>query len=64
MDLAYYFSDQNYLAPYALHAARMVGRLREKVDAWKALWFNGGARPELRLEERGGEAYVFDSRSG
>lgn len=64
MDLAYYFSDQNPLAPYALHVARMVGPLRAKVDAWKALWFDGGARPELRLEERGGEAYVFDSRSG
>jgi len=61
--LAYYFSDQNYTAPYAMNAARMVGRLREKVERWKALW-NGGARPELRLVERGGEAFVFDSRAG
>jgi ribosomal peptide maturation radical SAM protein 1 len=63
MDLAYYFSDQNYLAPYAMHAARMVGPLRAKVDAWRTMWF-GAARPELRLEQRGGETYVFDSRSG
>jgi hypothetical protein len=42
----------------------MVGPLRVKVNAWKALWFGGGARPELRLEQRGEEAYVFDSRSG
>jgi ribosomal peptide maturation radical SAM protein 1 len=63
MDLAYYFSDQNYLAPYAMHAARMVGPLRVKVDAWKAMWSGGGTRPELRLEQRGEEAYVFDSRS-
>ncbi|HEU0052912.1 MAG TPA: RiPP maturation radical SAM C-methyltransferase, partial [Longimicrobium sp.] len=62
-NLAYYFSDQNYAAPYAMNAARMVGRLREKVDRWHALWADGPA-PELRLEERGGEAWVFDSRSG
>lgn len=64
MDLAYYFSHQNYLAPYALHAARMVGPLRAKVAAWKGPWFGGGARPELRLEAHGGEAYVFDPRPG
>jgi ribosomal peptide maturation radical SAM protein 1 len=62
-DLAYYFSDQNYAAPYAMNAARMVTRLREKVERWKALW-NGGEPPVLRLEERHGTAYVVDSRSG
>jgi len=62
-NLAYYFSDHNYGATYAANAARMVGRLREKVDRWKALW-NGAARPELKLVERGGVAHVFDSRGG
>jgi magnesium-protoporphyrin IX monomethyl ester (oxidative) cyclase len=62
-NLAYYFADQNYTAKYAMNAARMVGKLREKVDRWKALW-QDGAPPELRLGERGGAAYVFDSRSG
>jgi hypothetical protein len=62
-NLAYYFSDHNYGAVYAANAARMVGRLREKVDRWKALW-NGAARPELKLVERGGVAHVFDSRGG
>jgi ribosomal peptide maturation radical SAM protein 1 len=62
-DLAYYFADQNYLAPYALNAARMVGPLREKVDRWHALWA-AGTPPELRLVERGGAAFVFDSRTG
>jgi magnesium-protoporphyrin IX monomethyl ester (oxidative) cyclase len=62
-NLAYYFSDHNYMAGYAMNAARMVSRLREKVDRWKTLWHQG-ARPELRLAERGGMAYVFDSRSG
>jgi ribosomal peptide maturation radical SAM protein 1 len=62
-DLAYYFSDQNYAAPYIVNVATMVGRLREKVSAWQALWASG-ARPELRLEERAGAPYVFDSRTG
>jgi ribosomal peptide maturation radical SAM protein 1 len=62
-NLAYYFSDHNYDAAYATNAARMVGKLREKVERWKALW-KGGAPPELRLSERGGVAYVFDSRAG
>ncbi len=62
-NLAYYFSDHNYGAAYATNAARMVGPLREKVERWKALW-RSAARPELRLDARGGVAYVFDSRTG
>lgn len=62
-DLAYYFSDQNFTAPYAMNAARMVSALREKVAAWRDLWATG-FRPELRMEQRDGVAYVFDSRSG
>lgn len=62
-DMAYYFSDQNFMAPYAINAAKMVGRLREKVSVWHALWARG-VRPELRLEQRDGVAYVFDSRTG
>jgi magnesium-protoporphyrin IX monomethyl ester (oxidative) cyclase len=62
-NLAYYFSDHNYGAAYATNAARMVSRLREKVDRWKTLW-NSPRRPELRLTERGGVPHVFDSRAG
>ncbi|HEX2207794.1 MAG TPA: RiPP maturation radical SAM C-methyltransferase [Longimicrobium sp.] len=62
-ELAYYFSDNNYTAPYAMNAARMVGKLREKVDRWKAMWAQD-EKPQLRLEERDGQAYVHDTRSG
>ena len=62
-NLAYYFADQNYAAPYAMNAARMVSKLREKVERWKALW-KGPRKPELRVTERNGQAYVFDSRAG
>lgn len=43
-NLAYYFSDQNYLAPYAINTARMVGALRAKVGRWRELW-EAGAPP-------------------
>ena len=62
-ELAYYFSDHNYTAPYAMNAARMVGRLREKVDRWKDQWA-GGPKPELRLVKRDGASFVYDTRSG
>jgi ribosomal peptide maturation radical SAM protein 1 len=62
-NLAYYFSDLNYGAAYATNAAKMVGRLREKVARWKTLW-NGGQHPELRLDQRGGVTHVYDSRTG
>jgi ribosomal peptide maturation radical SAM protein 1 len=62
-DLAYYFSDQNFMAPYAMNAARAVGKLREKVNTWHALWAEG-TPPQLRLETRGGAAWIFDSRTG
>jgi ribosomal peptide maturation radical SAM protein 1 len=62
-NLAYYFADQNYMAPYAMNAARWVGKLRDKVERWKAMWADG-TPPELRLTEHAGTAYVYDSRSG
>lgn len=62
-NLAYYFADQNYAAPYAMNAAKMVSKLRDKVERWKSLW-KGSRHPELRVTERGGQAYVFDSRAG
>ena len=62
-ELAYYFSDHNYMAPYAMNVARVVMGLREKVERWRAMW-KDGAPPELRLETRDGAAYVVDSRSG
>jgi magnesium-protoporphyrin IX monomethyl ester (oxidative) cyclase len=62
-NLAYYFADHDYAAPYAFNVARMLGKLRAAVDRWIARW-EEGPPPELRLDRRGDTAYVFDSRSG
>jgi ribosomal peptide maturation radical SAM protein 1 len=64
MNLAYYFSDHNFAAPYAMHAARMVAKLRAQVDRWTTMWNDPETRPQLRLVERSGETTVYDSRSG
>jgi magnesium-protoporphyrin IX monomethyl ester (oxidative) cyclase len=63
-NLAYYFSDHNYAAPYATNAARMLSKLRERVERWRVLWSRRDTRPELRLSERDGVTHVYDSRSG
>lgn len=64
MRLAYYFADRNYTAAYAMNVARMVGRLREKVDRWVALWQDPSRAPRLELRTRDGRTTVIDSRSG
>jgi ribosomal peptide maturation radical SAM protein 1 len=64
-DLAYYFSDHNFSARYATNAARMVAKLRDKVDRWTRLWVQPEElRPRLELRERDGEGFIFDSRTG
>lgn len=63
--MAYFFSDDNVLAPYALSAATWVKKLRERVQVWRDLWFgeSAGARPVLRFENEN-SSVVVDSRSG
>jgi hypothetical protein len=64
MRFAYYFSDLNYTAPCAMNAAKMVSKLREKVDRWMVMWQDPRTRPELYLRTRNGATVVHDSRSG
>jgi len=63
-NIAYYFADHNYGAQYAANTARMIMKLRQKVERWTALWKQSEQRPRLHLRERDGATVVFDSRSG
>ncbi len=63
-ELAYYFADHNYAAAYATNTARMLMKLRQKVDRWRALWERPERRPRLYLRDGRGDATVYDSRSG
>lgn len=64
--LAYYFMDRNYNAEYAVNAARMVGRLREKVNRWIKDWGSPETRARLVMvpHEFDAGATIHDSRSG
>ena len=66
-NLAYYFSDTNVGAKYALEMSRWIDRIRERTTQWTMLWFGGGGAtepPRLYFESNGGSNVVFDSRSG
>jgi magnesium-protoporphyrin IX monomethyl ester (oxidative) cyclase len=62
-DLAYFFRDEDLNAPYLVNTSRWLGRLRERVAQWWALW-ERSSKPELLFEESGGDTIVSDSRSG
>ena len=64
-NLAYYFKDRNLRAKYFLAAAKWLGKLRAKIDAWKELWHKPeGTYPELFLKSNGDKHVVHDTRSG
>ena len=65
-DLAYYFTDDNHRAPYAIHAAKWLNKLRQRFDEWSRLWTDRERehKPELTFIEREGKRRVYDSRSG
>lgn len=66
-NLAYYFSDTNVGAKYALEMSRWIDRIRERTTQWTMLWHGGGGKtepPKLHFEANGGSNVVFDSRSG
>ena len=62
--LAYYFTDAQIGADYALAVSKWIGRLREKTDQWKARWSNGGPPPQLFLSKREDKNVIYDSRFG
>jgi ribosomal peptide maturation radical SAM protein 1 len=65
-NLAYYFTDRNYRAPYLKSMSKWVSKIREKVDLWLAQWNVQSLelRPQLYLKENGASAIVYDSRAG
>jgi ribosomal peptide maturation radical SAM protein 1 len=62
--LAYYFTDAQIGADYALAVSKWIGRLREKVEQWKRRWTNGGPPPQLFLSKRDDQYFIYDSRFG
>lgn len=61
-NLAYYFADRNFTAPYFLEVARWIGRLRRLQAAWAEPW-QAGRPPQLCFQPEGSTT-VLDTRSG
>jgi hypothetical protein len=65
MNMAYYFTDENFGADYIKHATKWIGDLRVKVDQWRAIWNqNTSGQPQLFFKENGHSTVVHDSRTG
>ncbi|MCP4655840.1 MAG: RiPP maturation radical SAM protein 1 [bacterium] len=65
-DLAYYFSDDNYAAPYLATMVKWIDRVRAQFEDWRTRWDRSARqlKPELRFETRDGNRVVYDSRTG
>ncbi|HLX06655.1 MAG TPA: RiPP maturation radical SAM C-methyltransferase [Thermoanaerobaculia bacterium] len=65
-EMAYYFTDRKYDAPYVKSTATWLSRLQERIQHWHARWFgsDGKLAPRLQLMVAGDERAVYDSRSG
>ncbi len=64
--IAYYFRDRNYDAPYMVGRAAWLDRISRQVERWKAHWSadGGGLKAQLCLKRRDGLSVVLDTRSG
>lgn len=64
-NIAYYFADHNYSAPYIAAVSEWSARVREKVEQWRSLWESKqGVFPKLAWRTTGTSTVVYDSRSG
>jgi ribosomal peptide maturation radical SAM protein 1 len=62
-DLAYYFVNEDFDAPYFRAFVKWLRPMQERVADWRARW-RGRPRPELFLERTPEGTLVHDSRSG
>ena len=64
-NLAYYFTDRNFSAPYIKLVSKWVGKLQARVNQWQMRWREKpGDFPKLYFKDDGQSTVVFDSRSG
>lgn len=65
-EIAYYFMDQNFRAPYVRAQAKWLGKVQAAVDAWVARWQKGCTMiaPKLHFTNSDEGRVVYDSRLG
>jgi ribosomal peptide maturation radical SAM protein 1 len=65
-NMAYYFTDHNYSAPYIQAVSGWSGKIKAAIAKWRALWDveSSHLRPQLRWTRSAGTDVVYDTRSG
>ena len=64
--MAYFFMDENYEAPYLQALSPWMGKLWQSVQHWRSRWQgrDGALPPALVLQREGAAERVIDTRSG
>jgi magnesium-protoporphyrin IX monomethyl ester (oxidative) cyclase len=64
-NLAYYFVDRNFEAPYRVQLQKWIQSLQKSVECWKTAWrTDGRQRPRLEFRPGCNQQIILDSRSG
>jgi ribosomal peptide maturation radical SAM protein 1 len=65
-NMAYYFTDHNYSAPYIQAVSKWSGKIKAQIAQWRSLWDveSSHLRPQLRWTRSAGADVIYDSRSG
>ncbi|MFO1432618.1 MAG: RiPP maturation radical SAM C-methyltransferase [Candidatus Competibacteraceae bacterium] len=65
-NLAYFFTDHNFDAPYITATARWINKVNEQIERWQQCWPLDvpQLRANLFLKQTGHTTLVHDSRSG
>lgn len=63
-NIAYDWNDQNLGAEYLQALAQWIDPVQEKIRAWRRKWGDDPSvpQPQLYLDERGEETWIYDSR--
>jgi len=62
--MAYFFTDENVFAPYALAVGTWINRLRKPVSSWRDRWKVNGNKPPVLSFENETSTIIADTRSG
>lgn len=65
-NIAYYFGNHDYSAPYIEAVTKWSARVKEKIAEWRLRWDSSRKQipPKLVWRDRGSSKVIYDSRSG
>jgi ribosomal peptide maturation radical SAM protein 1 len=65
-DMAYFFEDANYKAPYIACVAKWIMKIRKQINYWHTRYFerDGLEKPGLQFANGNGSTCIIDTRDG